>query len=65
MSKRSERKRRRRLGLSQDLSGRGDGSPIETRCQARGLVTTDRPKRRSKNACRRKGRQGNPRNQEW
>jgi len=43
------------------FKGCGDGSPIETRCRARGSVEVDRRKRASKNACRRKGRQA----REW
>jgi hypothetical protein len=39
-----------------------DGSPIETRCQARGMVAVDRKKARNRNRCRRKGRANNPRN---
>lgn len=59
MSKTNSKKVGIRVGRS------GDGSPIETRSQARGIVNIDRPKRRSKNRCRRKGRDGNPRNREW
>ena len=61
MSNRKNNRQNRRNVAS--LTGRSSlGSPIETRCQARGLITVDRRKRSSKNKCRRKGRQGNPRN---
>lgn len=61
MAKRKNRRKQRQEVAA--LTGRGgEGSPIETRCQARGIVQTDRRKRASKNRCRRKGRVGNPRN---
>ena len=62
MAKRKGKKRKRRQEVAA-LTGRGgEGSPIETRCQARGIIQEDRRKRASKNRCRRKGRAGNPRN---
>ncbi len=49
---RNKRNRRKRLITNPDLSGVGGGSPIETRCQARGLVTVDRKKQAARRACR-------------
>lgn len=51
----SKSKRKRRAIAARTGRG-GEGSPIETRCQARGIIQTDRRKQRSKDACRRKGR---------
>jgi hypothetical protein len=54
MSKRSRNKKNRRAkrATHRDLSGRGDGSPIQTRCQARGIIQTNRRRQASKTACR-------------
>lgn len=54
MSKRSrnKRNRRKRALTNPSTAGRGDGSPIETRCQARGLVTVNRKKEAARRACR-------------
>lgn len=49
---RNKRNRRAKAGVVRDRSGLGLGSPIETRCQARGLVTVDRRKEAARKACR-------------
>ena len=54
MSKRSRNKKNRRAKRATHgtLEGRGEGSPIQTRTQARGIVFTNRRKAASKKACR-------------
>jgi hypothetical protein len=54
MSKRSRNKKNKRAKRATHgtRTGNGDGSPIETRCQARGIVQVDRRKQASKTACR-------------
>jgi len=54
MSKRSRNKKNRRAKRATHgtLEGRGEGSPIQTRTQARGIVQVDRRKAASRNACR-------------
>lgn len=54
MSKRSRNKKNRRAKQATHgtRTGNGDGSPIQTRSQARGIVFKDRRKEASKRACR-------------
>ena len=50
--KRNKKNKRAKRATHGDRSGKGDGSPIETRSQARGIVYTDRRKEASRRACR-------------
>ncbi len=50
--KRNKKNKRAKRATHNDRSGKGDGSPIETRSQARGIVFKDRRKEASRKACR-------------
>jgi len=54
MSRRKKNKKNKRAkrATHSDRSGNGDGSPIETRSQARGIIQKDRRKEASRRACR-------------
>ena len=54
MSKHSRNKKNQRAkrATHRTRKGNGDGSPIESRSQARGIIQTNRRRQASKTACR-------------